>query len=249
MIGKKSNNDQIQLSPTYVGCLSNGGTRWGWRLDRTGGGLLANGNITWSANGECKIGTNDSYINVSSQGVTLHGAGGEIALSNESITSISTNETIINSLNTSVVGTLNTQDLTIGGTSRFNADGSGQVAGGKIRWDQSGNTKFVGDIEATNFKTISEDGSTTLEITTVGKANLGSAVLEQAGLVDYNDYTPIMIVHDRNNEGEEVGKYIVSLTKIGDTSTEKDTSYVLSNVTSTPRYQDFIENRPGTESV
>lgn len=249
MIGKSSNNDQIQLSPTYVGCLSDGGTRWGWRLDRNGGGRLANGNITWSANGECKIGTNDSYINVSSQGVTLHGAGGEIALSNESITSISTNETIINSLNTSIVGTLNTKDLTVGGTSRFNANGSGQVAGGNIRWDESGNTKFVGDIEATNFKTISTNGATALEITTVGKANLGSEILEQAGLTDYNSFTPIMIIHDRNAEGEEVGKYIVSLTKIGGTFSEKETNYILSNVSSNPKYKDFKENRPGTESV
>lgn len=55
--------------------------------------------------------------------------------------------------NVDVLGTLNTRDLTINGDkSKFNADGSGQVANGNVSWDPEGNLILKGNIQADYLK-------------------------------------------------------------------------------------------------
>lgn len=129
--GFTANADSISLSP--VGIFG-----YKWRLCVNGDGAVAGGNISWDEQGNVtfadsvKIGWNNlGGTIINSEGVFA----GKISADNITAGTIST-ATIKNA----------------SGSWELNQDGTGQLANGKIKWDNSGSVEFSGKITASSGK-------------------------------------------------------------------------------------------------
>lgn len=150
----------------YPGKIRSVNTNYGsgntWELSQDGSAKFAKGLVEFNPDGTGHIGKtsgNSSYINISSEGVTLHGVNG-LTLTATDYANIAANDVVIQSLSTNILGQLNTEDISVGGgSSYFKSDGSGRLANGGVVWDKTGNVTMQGDVTATQFTTLAKVGS------------------------------------------------------------------------------------------
>lgn len=222
----------------YPGKIRSVNTNYGsgntWELSQDGSAKFAKGLVEFNPDGTGHIGKtsgNSSYINISSEGVTLHGVNG-LTLTATDYANIAANDVVIQSLSTNILGQLNTEDISVGGgSSYFKSDGSGRLANGGVVWDKTGNVTMQGDVTATQFTTLAKVGSDlrpAVKITTFAQIQsefFGDQV-EKAGLADASGSTPVMVVYDYYTENGEVkaNKYVVPLLKLGGSASKE--SYV-----------------------
>ena len=218
---------------------SNYGSGNMWELSQDGSAKFAKGLVQFNPDGTGHIGKtsgNSSYINISSEGVTLHGVNG-LTLTATDYANIAANDIVIQSLSTNILGQLNTEDISVGGgSSYFKSDGSGRLANGGVVWDKTGNVTMQGDVTATQFTTLAKVGSDlrpAVKITTFGQiqSEFVGDQIDKAGLSDATGSTPVMVVYDYYTENGETkaNKYVVPLLKLGSSGSKE--SYVEEFVT------------------
>lgn len=125
------------------------------------------------------------------------------------------------------------------GKVQFNNTGAGSVASGNIRWTADGDATIKGAIQATDFTTY-YNGFQAMHMTTVGQlADDGyTDVITKAGLDEASSYTPVLLIDERDTDGNVVNRYIVNLTKI-QANSSTDTSTIvgyLNYLTTTSSY-------------
>lgn len=237
-----------------------------WMILNDGTATFANGNVIFNNDGTGRIGSDETNITINENGdISLVGIN--ITLSSEDRTQIINDAAdgakglVINEVGTSIIGQLNTEDVSIGNGSCFfkgtdvandeygyssGTKGSGHLANRNIYWDSAGNVTMNGDIRATSFE-AAVSVTNSIWLTSVekiirilagddqDKQNAVRASLTSAGVdVDDLDF-PVMVVRIDDTY------YVMNITKISTrmkTILTKQTYRTIYPIVNVPLYYD-----------
>lgn len=203
-------NTSISIAPTQIGCVQTQGMNRGpkWILHADGSGMAASGNISWDKYGAGNIAGGAIHWTIPTNVDEWEDEDGETSKVQLTVNGkIYAEEGEFGGQLTSASGTFGGQ--LEAATGSF----SGEVCA------ESGT--FNGDVNASSLNVLS-NGNLAMKLTTKGELSASIADdsqnfaqdLANAGLSEANEYTPVILVYERDSNGVETNKYIVSLTKL-----------------------------------
>lgn len=145
--GTENNNEGEFTSTAHSVTIGSNGIRgYKWRLESTGAGAIAGGNIVWTADGKVTFNENVwlSWNSATGTGTRVTSAGvftGTISADN--ITA----------------GTISTASIKCEGKWALNTDGSGYLASKNITWTKDGDLSILGDVAVRTLRYYVDEGS------------------------------------------------------------------------------------------
>lgn len=199
--GFTASADSISISP--VGIFG-----YKWRLCVNGDGAVAGGNISWDDQGNVTF-ADSVKIGWNNLGGTIINSEGVFAgkISADNITA-------------GTISTANIKNAT--GTWQLNQDGTGQLANGKIKWDNSGSVELSGKITANSGKIGYFDiNSSGLYYGDVSQWQTSSSLQNLASLYPGT----VLLQRAYSYAGSEIAKIKVGLGEYADPNANSEYNY------------------------